>query len=126
VPLTDQDRAPWLANIKEWIDHHLFHGSSGIVTCSALKKTYRIKIIAGRLNIKLLYIKGCKSLVSQRILGREGHFMPPNLLASQFADLEEPDIDEEPMILSAKGTVCDQADQVIRALALVDPVRQNP
>jgi gluconokinase len=115
--LSDEDRAPWLARTKEWIDVQLERGQSGIVTCSALKRAYRDKLRADRANVGFVYIDGDESLIRQRLSGRKGHFMPASLLASQYATLDPPAADENPIVVSAAAPTQDQIRQVIEALA---------
>ena len=90
VPLNDADRAPWLAAIRQHIESCLRHDESAVVTCSALKQSYRDVIIVDSARVKLVYLKGSPALLAQRMAGREGHFMKPQMLASQLATLEEP------------------------------------
>jgi gluconokinase len=90
IPLTDDDRWPWLQALKEVIDACLAQGTSAVMACSALKQTYRDYLMHGRDEVKLVYLKGSYALLSQRLAQRQGHFMPKELLASQFATLEEP------------------------------------
>ncbi|MEL7302285.1 MAG: gluconokinase [Pseudomonadota bacterium] len=90
APLDDTDRWPWLDRIAVWIDAHRSEGTHGIVTCSALKRIYRDRLLAGRPDVRLVYLKGEHDLIERRMNARADHFMPPKLLASQFATLEEP------------------------------------
>jgi gluconokinase len=115
-PLSDEDRAPWLAQIKEWIDTQLDHGKSGIIACSALKRAYRDQLRGGRANIVFVYIDGDESLIRERLDRRKGHFMPPSLLSSQLATLEPPTADEHPIVVSAADTLPDQVQKTIEAL----------
>jgi gluconokinase len=115
-PLSDEDRAPWLARIKEWIDTQLDHGQSGIITCSALKRAYRDALRANRTNVVFVYIDGEESLIRKRLTKRKGHFMPSSLLSSQFAALEPPAADEHPIVVSAADTPKDQVRKAIEAL----------
>jgi gluconokinase len=115
-PLSDEDRAPWLARVKGWIDTQLDHGRSGVITCSALKRAYRDQLRANRTNVVLVYIDGDESLVRNRLAARMGHFMPSSLLASQFATLEPPTADEHPIVVSAADTLHDQVRKTIEAL----------
>jgi len=91
VPLTDEDRRPWLEAIGRWIDAQIEAGGFAIVSCSALKRAYREIVIGARAGVQLVYLKGDRQLIASRLLERKQHFMPPSLLASQFATLEEPD-----------------------------------
>ena len=90
TPLTDNDRWPWLQALKEVIDACLAQGTNAVMACSALKQTYQDYLMHGRDEVKLVYLKGSYDLLSQRLAQRQGHFMPKELLASQFATLEEP------------------------------------
>jgi len=100
VALTDEDRWPWLRAIAAWIDDTRRSGSHGIVACSALKRRYREVLIGERSDVRLVYLKGEEGLIARRLAARVEHFMPPRLLHSQFAALEEPGPDENPITLS--------------------------
>ncbi len=100
MPLTDEDRAPWLIAIADFIDRTRCAGAHAIVACSALKRRYRGVIIGQRPDVRLIYLKGDMELVARRIATRHEHFMPPRLLQSQFEALEEPGPDENPIIVS--------------------------
>jgi carbohydrate kinase (thermoresistant glucokinase family) len=115
-PLDDADRAPWLARVEAWIGGQLAAGRSGIIACSALKLAYRSAIVAGRDGVILVYLKGAEGLVAQRIERRRGHFMPPSLLASQFATLEPPDASEHPIVADVAQPVDAQVDTIVEAL----------
>jgi len=100
LPLGDEDRWPWLAAIAAWIDERCQHGEPGIVSCSALKRAYRQRIIGDRQGVRLVYLKGDRDTIARRLGGRRHHFMPASLLESQFAALEEPHVEERPVIVS--------------------------
>ena len=116
TPLTDADRWPWLEAIAGWIDTQLAGRGYGIVTCSALKRAYRDRLIGGRDGIRLVYLHGPRDLLAARIAARTGHFMPPSLLDSQLATLEPPGPDENPISLDVSAPVEDLAEQVVAAL----------
>jgi gluconokinase len=118
VPLTDEDRQPWLNAIARWIDDTRAAGRHGIVTCSALKRRYRAILIGDRPDVRLVHLKGDASLIARRIATRHEHFMPASLLASQFEALEEPDPDEHPIVISIEPGPREIAAQIIAALAL--------
>lgn len=90
IPLTDEDREPWLdllhAKIVEW----KAQGRSVVLACSALKKIYRDKLDAGP-DVRFVYLKGSEELIASRLRARRGHFANESILASQLADLEEPE-----------------------------------
>ncbi len=110
MPLTDEDRWPWLEAIGHFIDEELARGTKAIVTCSALKRRYRDIIIDARDGVRLIYLKGAKALLEKRLTKRHGHFMPSSLLQSQFDALEEPGHAENPLIVSVAAT----PDQIVR------------
>ena len=101
TPLTDADRGPWLAAIAAWIDARRAAGERGVVACSALKRHYRAVLADGRPDVGIVYLRGPKALIANRLGGRRNHFMPPNLLDSQIATLEPPDDDERPITVDA-------------------------
>ncbi len=88
--LDDADRAPWLARIAAWIQQRLDAGESGVVVCSALRRAYRDVLTRGSRRVRLVYLDGDKALIARRLAERQGHFMSPYLLDSQFATLEVP------------------------------------
>lgn len=90
-PLTDADRAPWLATLRALIDERLAQGRDAVIACSALKKKYRQQLRDGRTDVRFVYLKGDRNLIAQRIAARRGHFAGSALLESQFAALEEPE-----------------------------------
>jgi gluconokinase len=100
IPLTDEDRWPWLAAIAAWLDERRIRGEPGIVSCSALKRKYRRLLLDGRPDVRLIYLEGEMPLISRRMARRLNHFMPASLLESQFEALEEPDPKEWPMVVS--------------------------
>ena len=99
-PLTDADRWPWLAAIGNWLDLQRTIGGNAVVTCSALRRSYRTMLLHDRPDVKLVFLKGSKALIADRLSRRSGHFMPPALLESQFATLEEPRRDERALVVS--------------------------
>jgi len=118
IPLTDEDRKPWLAAIAAWIDDLRASGGNGIVTCSALKKAYRDVIVGDRPDVALVYLRGSRELIGERMAARQHHFMPPALLDSQFATLEEPGVDENPLIVQVEASKEAIVEQVVRELRL--------
>ena len=99
-PLTDEDRKPWLEAIARHIDVLRKGGGHAVIACSALKRAYSDILVGARPDVRLVYLKGAHDLIARRIATRHGHFMPPELLDSQFAALEEPRADERPIVAS--------------------------
>ncbi|MET9619694.1 gluconokinase, GntK/IdnK-type [Streptomyces sp. NPDC006464] len=97
--LTDSDRRPWLEAIAEWMDRTTAAGQRAVVACSALKRDYRDKLLAGRPDALLVYLHGSPDLLRSRLAGRHGHFFPADLLDSQLAVLQEPEPDEHPLVV---------------------------
>jgi len=116
-PLTDEDRWPWLQAIAGWIDEHRKAGTTCVVTCSALKRAYRDIVTAKQsADVRLVYLKGDFALIAARLKARKGHFMPPELLKSQFDALEEPAADENAIVVTIEETPDEIAGDVARAL----------
>jgi gluconokinase len=118
LPLSDDDRAPWLAAIAGWIDERCERGEPGIVSCSALKRAYRQRIIGDRRGVRLVYLRGGKALIGRRLEARKHHFMPASLLDSQFTVLEEPRADEQPIVVSVAMSPRRVVDAILAALRL--------
>jgi carbohydrate kinase (thermoresistant glucokinase family) len=116
TPLNDDDRKPWLAAIAAWIDELRATGEHGIVTCSALKRRYRDVILGDRADVALVYLKGSRELIGARMAQRQHHFMPPALLDSQFAALEEPAEDERPLVMPVELSKDEIVERVLREL----------
>jgi gluconokinase len=113
VPLTDTDRAPWLAALRDWLTAQADAGHGAIVTCSALKRAYRDVLRSARGRVVFVHLTGSPELLGDRIAARTGHFMPPSLLASQLATLEPLDDDEDGFTLDIAASVDELADAVL-------------
>jgi carbohydrate kinase (thermoresistant glucokinase family) len=118
VPLTDEDRGPWLDAIAQWIDARCAAGEHGIVSCSALKRAYRSRIVGSCSGVRLVYLKGDMDLIGERLRGRKHHFMPASLLESQFATLQEPGADERPTTVSIALSPRRVVDAIVERLGL--------
>jgi gluconokinase len=116
IALTDADRVPWLHKIAEQIDGWRARGECGVLTCSALKRSYRDIIIGDRHDVVLVYLKGSRDLIHRRMAARHEHFMPIALLDSQFATLEEPTPDEHPIIVDVGGKPAEIVQETVRQL----------
>ncbi|OLC10292.1 MAG: hypothetical protein AUJ01_06585 [Acidobacteria bacterium 13_1_40CM_3_65_5] len=95
IPLTDDDRRPWLIAIAHRLREARRAGTGLVVSCSALKRSYRDLLRSeAQADLQFVYLKGSRALIAERMTQRRGHFMPPALLDSQFASLDEPSPDE--------------------------------
>lgn len=99
IALTDEDRWPWLDAIAAWIESVHKAGDRCVVACSALRRAYRARLAAGHHDVRFVYLRGDYSLVSTRMGGRTGHYMPLSLLQSQFDTLEEPAAAENAVVV---------------------------
>jgi gluconokinase len=90
TPLTDEDRWPWLRSIRAHMEAEHAGGRGGVVACSALKRAYRDVLGEGEPWVRFVHLDGSRELVAERMRSRTGHFMPIELLDSQFAALEAP------------------------------------
>jgi gluconokinase len=102
-PLTDEDRWPWLERLREQIKRSLAVGENATLACSALKRAYRDRLRVSE-EVKFVYLRGDFALVEKQLRSRRGHFMDPDLLQSQFDDLEEPQPDERVLTVELGGT----------------------
>jgi gluconokinase len=118
VPLTDEDRWPWLAAVAAVIDERIAAGQSAVVACSALKRSYRDLLLAGRPAVSMVFLDVDRDLLAARLAARHGHFFRADLLASQLADLENPQPAERILVLPAVGTPEQIALQIISRLQL--------
>ena len=116
IPLTDEDRAPWLAIIAEWVEARLHTGQNAIITCSALKHAYRDVIGTGKPGVQFVYLYGDRATLERHVNGRHHEFMPVTLLDSQLATLEPPTPDEHVIVVDVNGTVEHTVAEVIRQL----------
>ena len=102
MPLTDEDRWPWLDNLRALVVRCAEQQKHAVLACSALKQSYRQHLRAND-SVTLVYLRGNKQLISERLQQRRGHFMDPALLDSQFADLEEPQPHEGAVTVDVTG-----------------------
>jgi carbohydrate kinase (thermoresistant glucokinase family) len=129
IPLTDEDRRPWLEAVAAWIDKTRRSGGHAVVACSALKRRYRKILIGDRADVRLVYLKGDETLIARRIAARHEHFMPRSLLHSQFEALEEPGPDEAAIIAAIEPAPREIATRILSALNMVEgalPPEQAP
>ena len=104
VPLTDGDREEWLQAIGARIRRANETGKGVVVSCSALKRSYRDILREAGGSVQFIFLRGERALIAERVRGRKDHFMPPALLDSQFAALEEPTTDEDIWTVDVNAT----------------------
>lgn len=97
IPLTDEDRGPWLDRIADWM--HGRFGAGGVVSCSALKRAYRDRLRQADPDVRFVLVDPGREELERRLGARKGHFMPASLLDSQLVTLERPDADEKALVL---------------------------
>jgi gluconokinase len=117
IPLTDDDRWPWLRSLADWIGRHEREGRSAVVTCSALKRSYRDLLREGHPSVWFAHVAEDPDLIRSRIEHRTGHYMPPSLLDSQLATLEPLQPDEPGVEVSGSGPPDAVADELLADLA---------
>ena len=115
-PLDDADRWPWLRTIGGWIDQREATGRSVVVTCSALKRSYRDLLREGRPSVWFAHVTADAELLRSRVEGRTGHYMPASLLESQLATLEPLRPDEAGAEISGAGSPDAVVDDLLTAL----------
>ena len=123
IPLTDEDRWPWLDAVAASIDATRPLGGHAVVACSALKRSYRDVLIGRRSEVRLVYLKGDETLVARRMAVRHEHFMPRSLLHNQFEVLEEPGPDENPIVASIEPQPREIVTRILSAMNMVEAVR---
>jgi len=89
IPLTDEDRQPWLETLRKVIEQSLAENDNAVLACSALKQKYRDRLRVSE-QVKFVFLRGSRDRIAEQLKRRHGHFVDPKLLDSQFADLEEP------------------------------------
>ena len=116
VPLTDEDRWPWLEAIGAWISDKESRGESAVVTCSALRRVYRDLLRDGRPQVRFLHVEAESDVIRDRMEHRPGHYMPPSLLPSQLATLEPLEGDEPGVTITNEGSAAQVLDRALAAL----------
>lgn len=115
TPLTDEDRWPWLDAIGSWAHGRAALG--GVVSCSALKRSYRDRLRAEAPGVVFVHLAGDRSVIEDRMSHRQGHFMPTALLDSQFATLQPLEEDEAGVVVDVSGTPEEITGRAANALA---------
>jgi len=124
-PLTDVDRWPWLAKVADWVDERLDARENGLITCSALKRSYRDLINRRGSGVMFVYLAGSEETIAARLAARHGHFMPPSLLDSQLADLEEPTPDEPAIRIDIGPPAAVIAQEILEDFGLAEGVQKR-
>ena len=115
-PLDDPLRAPWLAAIASWLTERAAHGECGVVSCSALTRAYRDVLRGAGPDVWMVHLAGPRELVAQRLAARRGHFMPPELLDSQYAALEPLAADEPGITVDLAATPDQITEEILHRL----------
>jgi gluconokinase len=121
-PLNDDDRYPWLEAIGKWLaDHH----DGGVMSCSALKRTYRDQLRRHCAAVEFLHLSGSPEVIGKRQASRPGHFMPASLLQSQFATLEPLEPDEHGIAIDVDQNIDSIVDDYIALSATRTTEQEN-
>jgi gluconokinase len=117
IPLTDADRWPWLESLRQLIKRSLETGENAVLACSALKRAYRERLHVSD-EVKFVFLRGDYAPIEKQLRRRHGHFMNPELLRSQFADLEEPKPDEDMVTIELGRTPQELVEEIKTKLRL--------
>ena len=121
-PLTDEDRQPWLGAVAAWIDQRTAAGRSGVIACSALKRSYREQLLDGRPDLRMIFLEVLdRDTLAARLKGRHGHFFRPELLDSQLAAVEMPVPGKQVTVVGDDGPPDEVVQEIIRQLGLERP-----
>ncbi len=112
IPLDDDDRKPWLADLHQLISVCLKENRGAVLACSALKERYRQALLAGNEGVQIVFLKGSYELIWPRMVSRPGHYMKPAMLQSQFAALEEP---AQALVIDVSMSPSEAVEQILRA-----------
>lgn len=115
IPLNDDDRWPWLERLRERLASEHQQGHSAVLACSALKERYRDILRRGAPGVRFIYLHGTPGEIEALMSRRQGHFMKPGMLASQFAALEEP---RDALPIRALQPCSDQIAQIRAGLGI--------
>ena len=113
TPLDDDDRWPWLRRIAAWIGEQEAAGRDAVLTCSALKRSYRDLLRDGHPSVRFVHLLAARELIQDRVDNRRGHYMPPALLGSQLDTLEPLDPDEPGVGVDTERSPAAVADDVL-------------
>lgn len=122
IPLTDEDRRPWLKVLGGWMDERIARGESAVITCSALKRSYRDQLLDGRPDARMVFLAVDREVLARRLAARRGHFFPGQLLGTQLDALEPPQPDERVLTVVPAD---DPQTTVASIIALIWPRRDG-
>ena len=123
IPLTDEDRQPWLRAIAAWMDEHIAGDEPAVMTCSALKRSYRDTLLGGRPGVRMVFLAPDREVLAKRLAARQGHFFSGQLLGTQLDALEPPQPDENVITVNPVGN---PADTVTSIIAVLWPHEEGP
>ena len=128
VPLTDEDRRPWLHKIANWVDETRRGNERGVTAVSVLKRSYRDIVIGKRRDVRLVFLDGSRDLIARRMAARRGHYMPTSLLDSQFDTLEPPSREENAIRVSIEPPPDEIVSHIVEQLRAegVCPAEESP
>jgi gluconokinase len=118
IPLTDEDRRPWLQALTAWMDERIAQGKSAVIACSALKRAYRDVLLGDRPDVQMVFLEVGREELARRLAARQGHFFPEKLLGTQLDTLDPPQPDEHVISVADAG---DPADTVASIIAVLWP-----
>jgi gluconokinase len=121
LPLDDARRAPWLAALASWLAERAARDECAVLSCSALTRAYREVLRRAGPRVRIVHLAGPREVVAQRLAARRGHFMPPELLDSQYAELEPLAADEPGITVDLTQTPERITGQILRALGPLHP-----
>ena len=116
IPLSDSDRLPWLITLNHKLLSTLADNRHPVLACSALKETYRKRLLNGVADITIIYLKGSYDLIWSRMAGRDGHYMKSNMLQSQFDTLEEP---QDALVLDIAQPIEEMLDTILATYSML-------
>lgn len=119
IPLTDEDRWPWLRAIAQAIDSKADADTPVVIACSALKRAYREVLVHGREDVRIVYLKGSRDLIAKRLALRTDHFMPASLLDSQLATIEQPLPEERVITVDIDASVDEIVARIVGQLRVI-------
>lgn len=121
IPLTDADRWPWLRTIAAWMDERITRGEQAVITCSALKRSYRDLLLGNRPQAEMIFLYADREVLDRRLAARHGHFFPEQLLGTQLDALEPPGPDERVISVVPAGEPADTVASIIAVFWPDDP-----